>query len=197
MNLILGIDPGPTESAYCFVGPKYSIDAANKVGNEGLIEMVRSSAPSIGHVALESIQSYGMAVGREVFDTCFMIGRIIQVCKDLEIPYTLYPRPEYTRRICGVGKINDAVLRQALELRFGGYGETVSSEVIPAGEEGAGVYKGGPRKGQPRIREVRTPQPLRALNCTDKRSAFAVACYHNDLMRVETTPARQDSTGRE
>ncbi|MFA6509966.1 MAG: hypothetical protein WCV62_05875 [Candidatus Peribacteraceae bacterium] len=182
--LILGIDPGPTESAYCYVTAEQTVDATNKVGNEGLIEMVRSSASSTGHVALESIQSYGMAVGREVFDTCFMIGRLIQVCKDLGLPYTLIPRPEYTRRICGAGKVNDAILRQALELRFGGYGEIVSSEVIPEGEPGAGLYKGGPRKGQPRIREVRTPQPLHALNCTDKRSAFAVAVYYIDLARV-------------
>jgi hypothetical protein len=118
--LVLGIDPGPTESAYCYITLEQAVNAANKTGNEGLIEMVRSSAPSTGHVAIESIQSYGMLVGREVFDTCFMIGRLIQVCKDHGIPFTLYPRPEYTRRICGVGKINDAVLRQALLLRFGG-----------------------------------------------------------------------------
>lgn len=184
MSLILGIDPGPTESAYCYIRPDQTIDASSKVGNEGMIEMLRVSAPSTGHVALESIQSYGMAVGREVFDTCFMIGRLIQVCKDLGIPYTLYPRPEYTKRICGSVKVNDSILRQALELRFGGYGENISSEVIPDGEEGAGVYKGGPRKGQPRVREVRIPQPLHALNCTDKRSAFAVAVYHVDRMMV-------------
>ena len=61
-----------------------------------------------------------MAVGRSVFDTCFFIGELIRTCKDAGIPFTLYPRPEYTRRICGVGKVNDAVLRQALLLRFGG-----------------------------------------------------------------------------
>jgi hypothetical protein len=157
--LILGIDPGPVESAFALIGQEMSgsvsdpfrIHEAERVGNESMIGRLSVLRPA--HVAIESIQSYGMAVGRSVFDTCFMIGRLIQVCKDHRIPFTLYPRPEYTRRICGVGKINDAVLRQALLLRFG-----------------------GDKKGE----------PLHALKgCSDKRSAFAVAVYHIDLTTHE------------
>ena len=161
--LILGIDPGPTESAYALIGQEipggvsdlFRIHEAEKVPNKSLIGRLSVLRPE--HVAIESIQSYGMAVGRSVFDTCFMIGRLIQVCKDHNIPFTLYPRPEYTRRICGVGKINDAVLRQALLLRFG-----------------------GDKKGE----------PLYALKgCTDKRSAFAVAAYHVDVTTHERRAA--------
>jgi hypothetical protein len=32
---------------------------------------------------------------------------------------------------------------------------------------------------------LRIPEPLHALNCSDKRSAFAVACYHIDVMTHE------------
>lgn len=115
---ILGIDPGPTESAYCLIDDSYQIVAADKIKNENLLNVM--DAMQLVHVAIESIQSYGMPVGREVFDTCYMIGRIIQRCDDTCVPYTLIPRPEYTRRICGVGKVTDAILRQALLLRFGG-----------------------------------------------------------------------------
>jgi Holliday junction resolvasome RuvABC endonuclease subunit len=115
---IVGVDPGPVESAYAIVTEGQQVLRADKVGNESLIERIRQDPPA--HVAIESIQSYGMAVGRSVFDTCFFIGELIRTCKDAGIPFTLYPRPEYTRRICGVGKVNDAVLRQALLLRFGG-----------------------------------------------------------------------------
>ena len=115
---VFGIDPGPVESAYAVVSPDQRVLHAEKVPNDSLIERIREAPP--GHVAIESIQSFGMPVGRSTFDTCYTIGRLIQVCIDLEIPFTLYPRPEYTRRICGVGKVNDAVLRQALLLRFGG-----------------------------------------------------------------------------
>jgi hypothetical protein len=118
MNDILGIDPGPAESAFALVTDDQRVLQADKVENESLIERLRQAPPA--HVAIESIQSYGMAVGRSVFDTCFFIGELVRTCKDAGIPYTLVPRPEYTRRICGVGKVNDAVLRQALLLRFGG-----------------------------------------------------------------------------
>ena len=115
---VLGVDPGPQESAYALVAGNQQVLLADKVGNDSLIERIRQAPPA--HVAIESIQSYGMAVGRSVFDTCFFIGEVIRTCKDAGIPFTLYPRPEYTRRICGVGKVNDSVLRQALLLRFGG-----------------------------------------------------------------------------
>ena len=118
MTLTLGIDPGPEESAYALINDRQEVIAAGKDPNDQVINGLRRSR--LAHVAIESIQSYGMPVGRSTFDTCYVIGRLIQVCIDEKIPYTLYPRPEYTRRICGCGKINDAVLRQALLLRFGG-----------------------------------------------------------------------------
>jgi hypothetical protein len=179
--MILGIDPGPVESAYCLVDREYRIVAAGKVSTTSLLNGLRCAPPE--RVAVESIQSYGMVVGRSVFDTCYVIGRIQQVCDELKIPCVLYPRQEYLRRICGGSHTKDSILRRSLALRFGGYGETVSEEVIPAGVLGAGVYMGGPRKGQARRRKVRTPEPLHILNCTDLRSAFAVAVYHIDLMK--------------
>ncbi len=115
--MILGIDPGPSETAYCLTSG-YDIVKADKVGNSCFFEDFKEMAPA--HVAIESIQSYGMAVGQSVFQTCYQIGRIIQKCVDYGIPYTLYPRQEYARAICGTAKISDAILRQALLLRFGG-----------------------------------------------------------------------------
>lgn len=115
--MILGIDPGPAESAYCQIGG-YEIIASDKVNNDVLFDTIEWH--NISHVAVESIQSYGMAVGRSVFETCYMVGRVIQRCIDQGIPYTLYPRQEYARAICGTAKISDAILRQALLLRFGG-----------------------------------------------------------------------------
>ncbi len=154
--MILGIDPGPVESAFALVDEQYQVVAAGKVDIGRLIRGIRCAPPA--QVVVESIQSYGMVVGRSVFDTCYVIGRIYQVCEDLGLPVTLYPRPEYTRRICGVGKINDAVVRQALCLRFGG------------DKKGEALYA---LKGN-----------------SDKRSAFALAVYHIDILNsgsVKTT----------
>jgi len=147
---IMGVDPGTTETGYVVIDEGYAILEAGKIPNEELIAIIKNDLPSPDYVALESIGSYGMAVGREVFQTCFFIGEVIRTCKDSGTPFTLYARQEYTRRICGVGKINDAVLRQALLLRFG-----------------------GDRKGE----------PLHLLRGnSDKRSAFAVAVYHLDVL---------------
>ena len=119
MKVIIGIDPGTTETAYCIIGQDYGVWEADKVDNKKFIDML-SLVPYKAHFAVESIQSYGMAVGREVFETAFMIGRIQQKIEDSGFKYTLYPRPEYAKAICGVQKVNDAVLRQSLLLRFGG-----------------------------------------------------------------------------
>lgn len=146
---ILGIDPGPVESAYCLIDLDFHIHAAGKAPIKDVLEFLHT--PEVpGWVAIESIQSYGMAVGRSVFDTCYTIGRVLQKCDDCVIPSYLYPRPEYARRICGVGKISDSVLRQALLLRFG-----------------------GDKKGEPLFM---------LKGNSDKRSAFAVAAYHLDIL---------------
>ena len=146
--MILGIDPGPELSAYAMVELDYFLHGSDKINTKLLISLINTHTPQ--HIVIESIQSYGMMVGRSTFDTCYSIGRILQVCDQLSIPVSLYPRPEYARRICGVGKVNDSVLRQALLLRFG-----------------------GDKKGEP-LHELK--------GSSDKRSAYAVAVYHLDLL---------------
>lgn len=148
---ILGIDPGSAESAYCLTRPDQTIACAGKLPNGEFTCFLRGLAGEVSAVAIEGIQSYGMAVGREVFDTCYQIGRTLQVCEDMRIPITVYNRPEYAKAICGVGKVTDAVLRSSLMTRFG-----------------------GDKRGE----------PLNLLKgCSDKRSAFAVAIYHADIMK--------------
>ena len=117
--ITIGIDPGSTESAFALVDGDYNVLGADKVNNEELFYRLCVEGQECCF-AIESIQSYGMAVGRSVFDTCYMIGRIQQFAEDNGIPWTLYPRPEYARAIAGVGKVTDSVLRQSLLLRFGG-----------------------------------------------------------------------------
>jgi len=116
-STIIGVDPGPEETAFAIVSSGYELVMADRIGNDAFIRALK--AAPLSHVAVESIQSYGMPVGRSVFDTCYMIGRVIQVCKDREVPFTLYPRPEYVRNLCGGSTTKDSVLRQALRLRFG------------------------------------------------------------------------------
>lgn len=119
MTYILGVDPGTVETAYCLIDSDYKIVLADKVVNESFISCCIQSGNMV-HLTIESMQSYGMSVGREVFETAYQIGRIIQRAKDCGLSYTLYPRPEYAKAICGTQKISDSILRQSLLLRFGG-----------------------------------------------------------------------------
>lgn len=116
--MVLGLDPGTTETGICLVGGGYDIYDSAKIPSIDVTHYIRQSPPSV--VCCESIQAYGMAVGREVFETCFWIGEYRQVCRQVGVPFVLYPRPEYARAIAGVQKVTDSVLRQALLLRFGG-----------------------------------------------------------------------------
>lgn len=118
--MILGIDPGTTETGYCMVSKITFLPvAADKISNDRLFEKLPDLLSQVKEVIVEGIQSYGQAFGRTVIDTCYVIGRIQQVCIDHQVPCHIYPRPEYARAICGTVKTNDAILRRALITRFG------------------------------------------------------------------------------
>lgn len=116
-RLIVGIDPGPTQSAYCYIGLDYTIAAAAKVENRLLLGDLY--AHPVSHVAIEGLACYGRPVGRETFETAYMVGRVLEMADSQGTPWTIYHRPEYANAIAGTGKVTDAVLRQALLLRFG------------------------------------------------------------------------------
>lgn len=117
----VGIDPGPTHSAYAVVFSDYSVIEAAKVENDellGILHYGSAADPSVT-VVIESIVSYGQPVGKETFETCYWIGEFRRQLKDDGLDYALIPRQEYVNSICGC-KGNDTILRQALLLRFGG-----------------------------------------------------------------------------
>lgn len=75
-----------------------------------------------GHLAVEMIASYGMPVGREVFDTCLWIGRFLHHWHgDIDPhPESLVYRREVKLELCGSTKANDANVRQAIVDIYGG-----------------------------------------------------------------------------
>lgn len=170
--LYLGIDPGTTESGYCIINKDYKILHADKVSNDNLILLLKDSLSSNTNIeiAVESIQSYGMQMGKSTIETCYMIGRIIQVVLDYNNTVFLYPRPEYSKAICVTNKVNDAILKSSLENRFGSYSKGRKEIKL----------KNGTIK-----QESTNPGPLSLLSGeTDKRSAFAVIVYHLDKKRL-------------
>lgn len=74
------------------------------------------------HLAIEMVASYGMAVGKTVFDTCVFIGRFIEIANNRHIPFTQIYRLEEKMNICHDSRAKDANIRQALIDRFGNVG---------------------------------------------------------------------------
>ena len=123
--MILAIDPGNTESGYALIDPITCrpIDVG-KIPNEDLLRRLRwwltlDHPPS--HVAIEMVASYGMAVGKEVFETCVWIGRFRQVVDSLAVHGTscdLVYRKNVKLHLCHTTKAKDANITQALIDRF-------------------------------------------------------------------------------
>ena len=114
MSKILAIDPGNIESAYCIMdSDTYTPIKFGKVENEMLLYEVEKE--KYDKLVVEMIASYGLAVGKSVFDTCVWIGRFIQASpKDYEYIY----RKEEKMNLCGSMKAKDTNIRQALIDRF-------------------------------------------------------------------------------
>lgn len=113
---ILAIDPGNTETGYAILQlPEFQLIEFGKTENNALLG--RFKAPlNVDAVAIEMVASYGMAVGREVFETCVWIGRFTQALQGENINY-IYRREEKLA-LCHDSKAKDSNIRQALIDRY-------------------------------------------------------------------------------
>jgi hypothetical protein len=117
---VLAIDPGPTKSAWCrYDGYTSRIEGFAHEPNEDLIYRLRHGFGDVDYLAIEMIASYGMAVGREVFETCVWIGRFSEAAIDKAEAKPVY-RKDVKLHLCNSVKAKDANIRQALIDRFGG-----------------------------------------------------------------------------
>jgi hypothetical protein len=116
---ILAIDPGNTESGYALIDPItcQPIDVG-KINNFDLRERISNGDfDDLENVAIEMVASYGMAVGKEVFETCVWIGRFLEVVNP-PIPVCLIYRKNVKLHLCHTTKAKDANITQALIDRF-------------------------------------------------------------------------------
>ena len=121
---ILAIDPGNTHSGIALIEPGTCRPLKiGKMPNDDVLELI--SMTSYDHLSIEMIASYGMAVGKEVFDTCVWIGRFIQRHNDRVAEYAdcrLVYRRDIKLHHCHSAKAKDANITQALIDRFA-YGQ--------------------------------------------------------------------------
>lgn len=112
MSILLGIDPGDKQSAYALI----NIETCNflevgKVDNDAIRWQAKEAHAHLMPVAIEMIASYGMLVGREVFETVLEIGRLVEIT---EGKATLVYRKEVTRHFCHSTRAGDSNIIRAL-----------------------------------------------------------------------------------
>lgn len=125
MRYICAIDPGNIESAYVLMDEGLRPLSFGKQANElmyaAMVDSLQRLTPyDTIEFAVEMIASYGMPVGREVFDTCVWIGQLKERLRNYEVSYVY--RKDEKMALCHSAQANDATIRQALVDRFA-YGE--------------------------------------------------------------------------
>ena len=114
---ILAIDPGTIQSGYVLYAPGLTV-IGDTIPNEQMFGMIDSMTPNV--IAVEMIASYGMPVGREVFETCVWIGRYVQYCLEHGKPFPRFVyRKDVKMALCQSPRAKDANVWQALVDRFG------------------------------------------------------------------------------
>ena len=111
---VLAIDPGNRQSAWCMIDvetlrPLFFDKEENQVVLTAVQHIPYDS------IVIERVASYGMAVGRDVFETCEWVGRFTQAAR---VPPDYVYRQEEKLHICGDSRAKDTNIRRALIDRF-------------------------------------------------------------------------------
>ena len=117
---LLALDPGTYKTAW-LVLEDGTIRSHGIDDNETVLAMLSQSLfkPRPDFVVAEMIAAYGMAVGKEVFETCVWIGRFMEAA---QCPFHRTFRKDVKLHLCGTMRAKDANIRQALLDRLGPQG---------------------------------------------------------------------------
>lgn len=134
--MLLAIDPGTTQSGWCAFDGEV-VTASGVMPNDELLEFVKRSHWQINgySMALEMVASYGMAVGKEVFETVRWIGRFQQAWYEPEAVKLVY-RKDVKLHLCGTTKAKDANIRQAIIDLFPATGGGKTPQIGTKGQPG-------------------------------------------------------------
>jgi hypothetical protein len=132
---VLAIDPGPTQSAWVLFDGERVLGHAIEPNDAFLLRLRQSRHLVRGgadRVVIEKVESFGMAVGEEVFETVFWSGRFAEAVArpraldwrtrgwvGSDVPVHRIGRRAVKVALCGSARAKDANVRQALLDRFG------------------------------------------------------------------------------
>ncbi len=114
MTTIFAIDPGTEQSGFVTY-TEGVVDNSGVLPNAEILSWIAGRGHPALHeeVAIEMVASYGMPVGKEVFETCVWIGRFQQASAMPERVRLVYRR-DVKLHLCGTAKAKDGNIRQAL-----------------------------------------------------------------------------------
>ena len=128
--MILAIDPGTYESGYVIIDAEGQVLEAGVLPNGDIKKLVyaRSASETGWTMAVEMIASYGMPVGREVFETCVFIGMLLEAWDHEKVK--VY-RKDVKLHLCGTPRAKDGNIRQALIDLYGGDSVAIGNKKNP------------------------------------------------------------------
>ena len=118
---ILAIDPGNIESGFAVIdSDTLKPIEVGKINNSDLRARLKNGSLLIGvdQISIEMIASYGMAVGKEVFETCVWIRRFLELLQSHGSTIDLVYRRDVKLHHCHSSKAKDSNITQALVDRF-------------------------------------------------------------------------------
>lgn len=120
-NAIYGVDPGPEVTGWVIWNGKRVLDMG-VTPNDDFLERLRNTAEGGIPMYIEMIASYGMAVGKETFQTCVWIGRYVEVWSILGYPWQFCYRTDIRTHHCHSSKAGDSNVNTAIRDKYGGKG---------------------------------------------------------------------------
>lgn len=130
----IAIDPGNEQSAWCVLEQDKPIAFGKEANSEVLIRVRREWRPHDLHdlLAVEMVASYGMAVGREVFETVLWVGRYVEAWERRGGKHSLVYRKDVKLFHCNSMRATDANIRASLIDRYGpGKDKAVGKKASP------------------------------------------------------------------
>ena len=128
--MILAIDPGNEHSAFVLYDGGRLHDFG-KVENQTLLDRLEHYRIASDELAIEMVASYGMPVGREIFDTVRWIGRYEQAWSAMNGRVELVYRQAVKLHLCGQARAKDGNIRQAIIDRYGGKSAAIGLKASP------------------------------------------------------------------
>lgn len=117
--MILAIDPGNEKSAFVLM-KDYEIFNKGIFPNDAMLTYLNQVFAD--KVIIEMVASYGMAVGKTIFETCLWIGKFMRECERSKRTVSLVYRKDIKMHICQSMRAKDTNIMQALKDRYGEVG---------------------------------------------------------------------------